>query len=173
MRIPIVDKFPVKAVVFQKRGNGLTAFIDQARFMEKDGTRFYELKKHKAKFKPSCLDDFVPMTTGKLLILLYEYQRDMLVPISTAGLGVVYERDGNGKIIMEWSNNVCDTGHHFSEPYGADKEGKGGKCPHCGTKKFRPLKDEEVKAIPKIKDIVNLHALDEDMVFWGQRKSVV
>lgn len=163
MRIPFLDKFPARAIVFQKRGNGHTAFIDRARFMSKKGTNYYELKKYKAKFRPSSFDDFVPMTNGKPLILLYEYQRDMIVPINTSGLTIVYERDGSGNIVYEWSKCSCDSGHHFTEPIK-------GKCPHCGSEKFTELKENEVKAIPKIKEVLNLHALDEDMKFWGQMR---
>lgn len=176
MRIPIVDKFPAKAIVFQKRGNGLTAFIDNARFMEKNGLRFYELKKHTAKFRPSSFDDFIPGPKGKPLILLYEYQRDMLVPINTAHLGMVYERDADGTVIDDWSKFVCNAGHHFAVPYDFKTSTflhgvkDNGCCPHCGTESFKELPEGEWKSIPRIKEMLNLHAIDEDMAFWGQMR---
>lgn len=111
IRIPLLDKFPVDVIVFQKRGRGLSAFRDKARYMDKEGEKYYELKKAGSKFRPSSFDDFVIQNNGNPLIVLYEYQRDMLVPVNTSDLEV-------------------------------NSEGKA----------------------------INLHAIEEDMSFWGQMR---
>ena len=100
-----IDRFPASAVIFQKRGKGLSAYFDKARFIEKTGETYYELKKGRIKFRPSSFDDFVIMNKGKPLILLYEYSRGMIVPISLADIEAVYKRDKNKKIIRDEKGN--------------------------------------------------------------------
>jgi len=101
MHIPFISKFPVDAVVLQKRGNSLMAYLDKARFIKRKGTEYYELKKRKTKFRPSTFDNMIPQPNGRPLVILYEYQRDMLVPVDTTNLEIIYERDENGEIVYE------------------------------------------------------------------------
>jgi len=83
MRIPFVDKFPVDVMVIQKRGKGFTAYYDKARYYTKKDKSYYELKKNKrAKFKPISYDYLVPQSNGRPLAVIYEYMRDMYVPVN-------------------------------------------------------------------------------------------
>lgn len=173
LRIPFVEKFPVTALIFQKRGRGLTCFFDKARFIDKEGTKVYELKKYGAVFKPSSFDDFITMMNGKPLIILYEYQRDMLVPVDATNLEEIYDVE-DGEIKIEEMKYVCDRGHHFTKPKKIQVEGYKGKkqdieiCPHCEEENTEIRELDNPPELPIVKKYVNLHAIEEDMAYWGQ-----
>lgn len=170
MRIPLISKFPVSVVLFQKRGTGASSLIDNARFVVKDGVRVYELKKYGVKFQPSSFDDFVPLNTGKPMVLLYEYQRDMVVPITVENLTKIFEVNKKGQVRQEYVEWECTKGHEFKEPMvietGVVTKGEKEVCPYCRTDLITKL--PEKKLVKKIKKIINLHAIEEDMAFWGQ-----
>lgn len=80
MRIPFVDKFPVKALLILKRGKGISAQFDKARYITK-GTTCYEFKKYKVKTLPCSYEQMIIMSNGKPLGIFYEYERDMIIPL--------------------------------------------------------------------------------------------
>lgn len=171
MRIPILSKFPVRVVLFQKRGSGASGLIDKARFVVKDGVRIYELKKYGVKFQPSSFDDFVPLNTGQPMVLLYEYQRDMVVPITVENLTKIFDVNEKGQVKQEYIEWECNKGHLFKKPKtvetGLVKKKTKEICPYCGTD---VVKLPKKKLFYKIKKMINLHAIDEDMAFWGQMR---
>lgn len=101
--VPLVDKFPVDAVVLRKMsgGNSLLAYRDKARFMKKGLIEYYQLKKFKSKFNPPPYNCMAPMNNGKMLIILYEYARGMFVPVEIDNMEVIFEKDPNGNTIIE------------------------------------------------------------------------
>lgn len=134
MNIPFLDKFPVDAIILQKRGSGVLCYRDKARYLTKSDQSYYQLKKTGTKFRPSTFDNMLPQSNGRPLVILYEYARDMLVPVDATELEVIYERDDKGNIIKEIKKNEDGT-----------------KTEHN-----------------KVKRIINLKAIEEDMAFWGQ-----
>lgn len=135
MNIPLLDKFPVDALIFQKRGVSLHPYSDKARYINHKGEQYYELKSNKTKFRPSSFDNMLPQVNGRPLILLYEYQRGMLAPVDVSNLEEIYERDALGNVLQEKVTRKD------------------------GTEVYEN----------KIKEVVNLKAVEEDMAFWGQQ----
>lgn len=173
MHIPFLDKFPVDAIILQKRAGGVVLRRDKARFMSRGGVSYYELKKHGAKFRPSSFDNMLPTPKGRSVIFLYEYQRDMLVPIDTEHLEVLYKRDKDGKVVYETGKFRCKEGHQFEKPRSVE-EGKDKKktdiCPVCASKRLDEVPEAEQKKVPQVDRTLNLKAIDEDMAFWGQMR---
>lgn len=174
MHIPFLDKFPVKAIILQKRAGGLMLRQDKARFMKRGNIAYYELKKGGTKFRPSSFDNMVPMQGGKSVIFLYEYQRDMLVPIDTEHLEALYERDKDGNVIYETATMKCREGHTFGHAekvqVGKVKKKDIEVCPVCSSREIEQLPKEEQKKVPKVDRTINLKAIDEDMAYWGQMR---
>lgn len=169
-RIPFLEKFPVRVVLLQKRGDAVTARLDKGRYIIKQNVPIYELKKYGIKFQPSSYENLIPLTSGQPFVILYEYDRGMVVPVSTNNMQIIYEYDENG-IIEEEVNYECENHHTFSKPETKkkrrQKEGIS-VCPYCETEVLS--KFEKPQKRPKIKKIVNLHAVDEDMRLWGQMR---
>lgn len=103
MNIPFFDKFPVDVLVLQKRGSdgGLMWYRDKGRFRRKGTEEYYELKKNHKKLKPPSYNFMIPGSKGKPMVVLYEYARDMYVPVDVAHLEQIPERDVRGDIVME------------------------------------------------------------------------
>lgn len=169
MHIPFLDKFPADAIILQKRGTSVSARKDKARFMEKNGTAYYETKKYKAKFKPSSFDDFLVQNNGRPLVFIYEYQRDLFVPVNANNLQVVYDIE-DGIISKEDYTHICDDCKNPTNPKtrseGLLKKSDIQVCSFCGSTNITKL-EKELKDQPKIKHFVNLTAIDEGMAFWG------
>lgn len=170
-RIPFWDKFPVEVVLLQKRGNAVTGIKDKGRYVIKDGTRIYELKKYGIKIQPTNYENIIPLDNGKPLVFLYEYARGMVVPISTDNMQTLYVYADN-KVVTEKIAWVCENDHGFNKPEEKTK-GKLKKttvkiCPFCKTETIGEL--EEPKTMPKVDKVVNLHVVPEDMRFWEQNR---
>lgn len=82
VHIPFVHKFPVKVVILQKRGNGVTPKFDKARFIKKeDKGRVYELKDKGTDTCPVSYKYIRNTDDGNPIIFLYEYERNNFSPI--------------------------------------------------------------------------------------------
>lgn len=168
MHIPFLDKFPVDAIILSKRSGGVLLRRDKARFMKRGNVAYYELKKHGAKFRPSSFDNMVPTKGGKSVIFLYEYQRDMLVPLDTEHLEILYARDKSGKVVYETAKKRCDEGHEFETPEKDKKDNE--KCPICESDKLEDIPKKDQRRVPKVDKTIGLKSIDEDMAFWGQMR---
>lgn len=170
-RIPFIEKFPVRVILLQKRGNAVTAREDRGRYIIKGATRLYELKKYGIKFQPTSYENLIPMNNGQPFVLLYEYDRGMVVPIDTNNMQTIYEYDNN-KVVMTKVKYKCSNGHAFLNPfvkeYGILKKKKKDQCPYCFDEMI--LEYDNIIEKPKIKKVVNLNPVDEDMMFWGQMR---
>lgn len=80
MRIPLIDKFPVKALLILKRGKGISAQFDKARYITK-GDTCYEFKKYKVKTLPCSYQQMIIMNNGKPFGVFFEYERDCIIPL--------------------------------------------------------------------------------------------
>lgn len=174
LRIPIWEKFPVDAIIFQKRGDSVSVMKDRARFTVKDGVRYYELKKYGSKFRPSSFDDFITQNNGRPLVMLYEYQRDMLVPVSAVNMEKIYKTDKEGLIEYDEYKYCCNKGHYFNDPdtmeIGYIHKKKVDICPQCEEMNDYITKLDPPKKVPVIEKYINLHSIEEDMAFWGQMR---
>ena len=160
MFIPFYDKFPVNVLVLKKQGNGLIIYNDKARYMDRVGQHaYYQIKTNKAMFKPTGLEEMIPGKNGKPNLLLFEYQRGQYAPLDTRNLETIYERDVKGELINEKMTQKCEKGHMFKIEKSDDSE----KCPYCGAHSH---KMENPETMPKIKGIVGLKSIDEDMALW-------
>lgn len=160
-RIPFIDNFPVDVLVFQKRENGLMVVKDKARYIKKDGFTYYELKKAGTKFRPASFDNMVVMKNGKVLAVLYEYQRDMIVPVDVGDLELIHEIK-EGKLQVDVYDRECNKcSKKFKEDHeSAECDGK-----ECGG---GLIALEKPLTKPVIRKAVNLHAIEEDMSMWSQ-----
>lgn len=171
MHLPFLDKFPADVVILQKRGKSLSARKDKARYMERHGTAYYETKKFKAKFKPSSFDDFIIQHNGRPMIFIYEYQRDMFVPVNATNLQAIHEVKDN-KIVMQDFTHTCFDCKLATNPktttttHRLKGDEKKEVCIHCGSDDIKKL-DQALKHQPKVHKFINLHAIDEGMAFWG------
>lgn len=171
-RIPFLEKFPVIAILYQRRGKGYTVKMDKARYIQKEGIKIYELKKSGLKFKPSKYENLLHTDRGRPFIMLMEYERGEVVPLSTEDLKEIYEYSEDGQVVIEDMNYECKNKHWFNEPL----KKKIGKlrpkvvefCPYCKTSDID--KFAKPKPCKKLDRIVNLHATDVDMEFWGQMR---
>jgi hypothetical protein len=108
MFIPFYHKFPVNVTIFHKTSEfGLLCSEDNARFMREQGLEYYQLKKKNVKLKPPNYSHMLPQSNGKKRIFLYEYARDMYVPVAVSNLEIIYEHDKDGNIIYE-SKKMAD-----------------------------------------------------------------
>lgn len=158
--IPFMSKFPVQVVLLKKYGNGHIVTLDRARYVKDKSFNYYQLKSNGYIFKPCTLDDMAITNRGKPFLILYEYQREQYAPVDIKNLETVYDRQKNGELIMECHTHECVNGHTFvivSEDENLDK------CPFC---KSHVHEMAEPRYLPKIKNVIGLKSVDEDMVLW-------
>ena len=76
------SRYPVKVEVWAKRANSIELIDDKAaRIIEKDGTQYYHLKKHKLKIKPPEYK-YIFMKKGKPCMKLFSPQHGQMLPIN-------------------------------------------------------------------------------------------
>lgn len=177
MNIPFIDKFPVDVLILQKRGQSVLWKKDQARYMTKRGVAYYELKRGKTKFRPGSFKDMVPTTKGRQAMILYEYARNMFVPVDTSHIEIEFEVDDQGELVLETPKFECEEGHQFEEPTTVTVKNKVTRkekeliaCPICKSTKLADIPESERGKAPKMKKAINLTAIDEDMAYWGQMR---
>lgn len=73
-------KWPVTAVIVQKRANGYNVVIDKAKRINKQGAEFYRLKRAKKNIKPQDLGD-IYSTHDKNYLFLLESQSGEYKPL--------------------------------------------------------------------------------------------
>lgn len=96
-RIPYLQKFPVKVVIFEKRGDRGSVLIkfDSARYVKERDQFYYELKKSGHKAKPVDFENYAVGSGGKSIAFLYEYNRGEFVPIDINNLEEAHDENGN------------------------------------------------------------------------------
>lgn len=107
MRIPFVDKFPVNALLILKRGKGISAQYDKARYITK-GEACYEFKKYKVKTLPCSYDNLIIMKGGKPLGIFYEYERDMIIPLDLNEIDKKEIEVSRKKLVDKDGEPICD-----------------------------------------------------------------
>lgn len=90
LRIPFIDKFPVKVIVLEKRGDrgAIVVKMDSARYITRNGMSYYDLKSGN-KTRPMSYANYMMTSRGKPIAFLYEYNRGKYVQVNADELEVL------------------------------------------------------------------------------------